>query len=84
MAKEERLGWRKMWQMIGPSFRGSGPYYAVVLFFILLAAIAQVFEPVITGRIIDALIANTCNGLFEAIVPLVGFWAIAYLSSISF
>ncbi|KKW29504.1 MAG: ABC transporter related-protein [Candidatus Uhrbacteria bacterium GW2011_GWD2_52_7] len=84
MAKEERLSWKNFRAMIGPSFRGTSFYYAAVLFFILMAALAQVAEPVITGRIIDALISNAGNGLFEAIVPLVGLWAAAYFASIVF
>ncbi len=84
MAKEARLSWKGFRAMIGPSFRGSGLYYAFVLFCIFLAAMAQVAEPVITGKIIDALIANAGKGLFDAIVPLVGIWAIAYLASITF
>ncbi len=76
------MSWRRLWQMVGPSFKGTRRHYALALFLILISAGAQAFEPLIYGRIVDTLIGvvNTdLDNVFTLLLPLIGLWGLAAL-----
>ena len=78
----QKLRWRDFRAILGPSFRGTMGAYAASLFLIFVAAGAQAAEPVIYGKIIDAVIAISQEGasrIFHLLLPLVGLWASAVL-----
>lgn len=78
---KHKLTWKEFWVMLGPSMRKYVGRYVFVMGFIIVASLAQVAEPVIYGRIVDVLIGGGDN-LVGRILPLVGFWAGAFLLSI--
>ncbi|MFA5945797.1 MAG: ABC transporter ATP-binding protein [Patescibacteria group bacterium] len=59
--QEEKFGWRGVWGMLAPSFRGTGMFYAGVLLLIIIAAAGQVAEPLIYGKIIDGIVSGISN-----------------------
>lgn len=62
--QEEKFGWRDAWGMLSGSFRGTGGFYAGILLFILIAAVGQVAEPLLYGKIVDEIVsAASSNGL---------------------
>lgn len=79
--KKPKLSWREFWSMIGPAFAGTFWRYALILFLIVIAAMAQVAEPVIFGMIVDAIFAGT-DGLISRVFPIVGWWVFAFVLSI--
>ncbi len=81
MAKEEKLTWSTFWTMIGPAFRGTFWHYVAIFILIVIAAFAQVAEPVIFGRIIDEIFEGT-SGLPERAAPIIAWWVGAFVVSI--
>lgn len=80
--KEEKLSWREFRAILGPSFAGTTKLYVVSLFLIVVSALALAAEPVIYGRIVDAVIviaAGDTSHIFALILPLVGLWCAAAL-----
>ncbi len=77
-----RLSWREFWSMIGPAFRGTFWRYAQIFLLIVVAAVAQVAEPVIFGRIVDAIFIGA-DGLVDRVLPIVGLWVLAFVTSIT-
>lgn len=82
MVEKERLSWAMFWSMIGPAFRGTFWQYAGIIFLITIASCAQVAEPVIFGLFVDAIIVNP-ESVIARVVPLIGWWIVAFLVSIS-
>lgn len=81
MKRGKKLSWEVFWRMIGPSFRGTAFRYAGIFALIVIAALAQVAEPVIFGRIVDAIFAGTDNLLLRA-APIIAVWVCAFVVSI--
>ncbi len=81
MKRGKKLSWEVFWRMIGPSFRGTALRYAGIFALIVIAALAQVAEPVIFGRIVDAIFAGTDNLLMRA-APIIAVWVSAFVVSI--
>ena len=79
--KKPKLSWREFWFMISPAFAGTFWRYTGILFFIVVAALAQVAEPVIFGFIVDAIFAGT-DGLVGRVLPMIGWWVFAFVVSI--
>lgn len=79
--KKYRITWREFWVMLGPSMRKYAGRYVFVIAFIVVASFAQVIEPIVYGKIIDVVFEGGPD-LFSRILPLVGFWATAFLLSI--
>lgn len=69
--------------MVHGSFRGTGGFYVGVLFFILLAAVGQVAEPLLYGKIVDEIVAavaaNGVSSLVQNLMYFVLLWAGAAL-----
>ncbi len=67
--------------MLSGSFRGPGGYYAGVLLLIFIAAVGQVAEPLLYGKIVDGIVsAVAVNGLSSLVQDLTYFvllWAVA-------
>ena len=79
--KKPKLSWREFWFMISPAFAGTFWRYTGILFFIVVAALAQVAEPVIFGFIVDAIFAGT-DGLVGRVLPMIGWWVFVFVVSI--
>ena len=79
--KKPKLSWREFWFMISPAFVGTFWRYVLILFLIIVAAVAQVAEPVIFGFIVDAIFVGT-DGLIGRVLPIVGWWVFAFIVSI--
>jgi ABC-type multidrug transport system fused ATPase/permease subunit len=80
--KDKKLGWRDFRAILGPSFKGTGVYYLLSLFLIVVSALALAAEPIIYGRIVDAVIEiaqRDTTEIFYLLLPLVGLWAAAAL-----
>lgn len=67
--------------MLRGSFRGTGGFYVGILFFILLAAIGQVAEPLLYGMIVDGIVGSLSGQtnvlperLFESLIIVVFLW----------
>ncbi len=80
--KKYQLTWNEFWAMLGPSMRKYLGAYIFSVLFIVIASLAQVAEPIIYGKIIDVLFAGSTD-LMARILPLVGFWAGAFVISIA-
>ena len=69
--------------MLSGSFRGTGGFYVGILFLILLAAVGQVAEPLLYGKIVDEIVAavaaNSVSGLGQQLIYFVLLWAGAAL-----
>lgn len=83
MEEKPKLSRRQFLAMVGPAFRGNLWYYALIVVFIIAASAAQVAEPVISGWMIDALVANAGDGLFRSILPLIAYWALAFFLTVA-
>lgn len=79
--KEEKLTWSVFWSMIGPAFAGRLWDYIFILLLIVIAAVAQVAEPIIFGLIIDQILVGTDN-LMAREIPIILFWVGAFIVSI--
>lgn len=79
---KHKLTWREFWAMLGPSMKKHTTAYAVSILLIIVASLAQVAEPVIYGKIVDVLVGGGDN-LMIRILPLIGYWAGAFLVSIA-
>lgn len=80
-SQEERLTWAMFWQMIGPSLRTAWDQYLLIVFCVLVAAVAQVGEPILFGKMLDEMFAGS-DRLVLRIAPLLGAWALIYVTSI--
>ncbi len=77
---KEKLTWREFKVMLGPSFKGTWWSYGLSVILILVSAAALATEPVVYGRIVDAIIGSAQSGMvgiFSRLLPLVGVWALA-------
>jgi ABC-type multidrug transport system fused ATPase/permease subunit len=81
--KEEKFTWRDAWGMLRGSFKGTGGFYVGILFFILVAAVGQVAEPLLYGKIVDEIVAavaaNGISSLAQNLMYFVLLWAGAAL-----
>ncbi|MFI3157600.1 MAG: ABC transporter ATP-binding protein, partial [Methylococcaceae bacterium] len=78
---KRKLSWREFWVMLGPSMKKHTTAYVFSIFFIIVASLAQVAEPIVYGKIVDVLIGGG-GDLMGRILPLIGWWAGAFLVSI--
>ena len=78
---QHKLTWREFWVMLGPSITKHTFAYAVSIALIIVASLAQVAEPIVYGKIVDVLVGGGADLLMK-ILPLVGWWALAFLVSI--
>ncbi|MFA6018390.1 MAG: ABC transporter ATP-binding protein [Patescibacteria group bacterium] len=82
MKKEgKRLSWAVFWSIVGPAFLGTRWRYALIIFCIVVTALAQVAEPVLFGRIIDEIGFGTAT-LLERVTPILLFWVSAFVVKI--
>jgi ATP-binding cassette subfamily B protein len=80
--KEKRLTWRAFRAILGPSFQGTFGFYCLSFLLIVVSALALAAEPVVYGRIVDAVIViagGDTSRIFATMLPLVGLWASAAL-----
>lgn len=83
--QEQRLPLRNIWRMIRSSFRGTWFRYGAVTVFLAVASLGAIAEPLLYGKIIDAVVvavqAQTLELLWEILAPLLFVWIVVDIAS---